>query len=117
MNEFAKFIYLIKLLGSKLAQILGNKRTVSSSGSTVHVVGAAVPVDLWATSSWALSSLALLLGSHLDELLTLATKDSQQRWRAQYSVVWAAVPVRPRGQHPGVATSSSVAIRLRGSQS
>merc|ERR1711892_167105 len=43
------------LVGSHLGELLVhcNKRTVSSSGSTVHVVGAAVPVSLWAASSWA----------------------------------------------------------------
>merc|ERR1719167_543664 len=41
---------------------------LSSSGSTVHVVRAAVPVNLWAASSWTFCSLALFLGSHLDKL-------------------------------------------------
>merc|ERR1719499_2860972 len=56
--------------GQHLDKLLlhGNKRAVSSSGSTVHVVWAAVPVDFWAASSWAFSSGALLLGSHLDKL-------------------------------------------------
>merc|ERR1719262_2066253 len=61
------------LLGSHLHQLLllGNKGTVSSSGSTVDIVRAAVPVGIRATSSWAGSLIrsTLLLGSHLHELL------------------------------------------------
>merc|ERR1712226_382177 len=48
---------------------LGNKWTISSSSSTVHVVRAAVPVNFRATSSWAHGSFTLFLGSHLYQLL------------------------------------------------
>merc|ERR1712141_12018 len=43
------------LLGSHLHELLllSHKGTVSSSGSTVDIVRAAVPVGIWATSSWA----------------------------------------------------------------
>merc|ERR1712203_372461 len=66
------------LLGSHLHELLlfGNKRTVSSSGSTVDIVRATVPVGIGATSSWArgLIRSTLLLGSHLHELLLFDNK-------------------------------------------
>merc|ERR1712058_148209 len=45
--------------------LLGNKWAVSSSGSAVHAIWAAVPSNIWAASSWALSTITLLVGSHL----------------------------------------------------
>merc|ERR1712154_128759 len=71
----------------------GNKGAVSSSGSTVHIVWAAVPVDFWAASSWAFSSLTLLLGSHLDKLLLHGNKRTVGSSGSAVHVVWAAVPV------------------------
>merc|ERR1712113_571143 len=56
--------------------LLGNKGTVSSSGSTVHVVGAAEPVGLRAAASWAgglIRSTLPVLG-HLHELGLLGNK-------------------------------------------
>merc|ERR1712066_195817 len=66
------------LLGSHLHQLLllGHKGTVGSGGSAVDVIGAAVPVGIGATSSWArgLIGSTLLLGSHLHQLLLLSNK-------------------------------------------
>merc|ERR1712061_733626 len=78
---------------SKFANLHGNKRAVSSSGSTVHVVWAAVPVGFWAASSWAFSSLALLLGSHLDKLFLHGNKWAVSSSGSTVHVIWAAVPV------------------------
>merc|ERR1711874_279436 len=66
------------LLGSHLHELLllGNKRTVRGSGSTVDIVRAAVPVGIGAASSRAGSLIGstLLLGSHFHELLLLGNK-------------------------------------------
>merc|ERR1712142_155961 len=83
----------MKLLSSKLAQIFSNKWAVSSSGSTVHVVWAAEPVLFWAATGWAHSSITLLLGSHLDKLLTHADKWAVSSCGSAVHVVWAAEPV------------------------
>merc|ERR1712112_619063 len=54
---------------------------------------AAVPVDFWAASSWAFSSLTLLLGSHLDKLLLHGNKRTVGSSGSAVHVIWAAVPV------------------------
>merc|ERR1712236_128557 len=79
----------------KLDKLLlhGNKGAVSSSCSTVHVVWAAVPVGFWAASSWAFSSLALLLGSHLDKFFLHSNKGAISSSGSTVHIVWAAVPV------------------------
>merc|ERR1711882_13656 len=83
------------LLGSHLDKFFlhGNKWGVSSSGSTVHVIWAAVPVGFWAASSWAFSSWALLLGSHLDKLFLHGNKWAVSSSGSTVHVVRAAVPV------------------------
>merc|ERR1712083_1053138 len=78
---------------SKFAHIFPKIRTVSSSGSTVHVVGAAVPVNFWAASSWAFSSWALLLSSHLDKLFLHGNKRAISSSGSTVHVIRAAVPV------------------------
>merc|ERR1712087_636797 len=84
------------LLGSHLHELLlfGNKRTVSSSGSTVDIVRAAVPVGIGATSSRAGSLIGstLLLGSHLHDLL-LGNKGTVSSSGSTVDIVRAAVPV------------------------
>merc|ERR1712123_521343 len=100
-KKTSDFIYisyyndLVELLSSKLCQILGDKWTIGSSGSAVHVVWAAVPVGLWATSSWArgLIRSTLLVGSHLGELLTHGNKRTVSSSGSTVHVVWAAIPV------------------------
>merc|ERR1719219_2766943 len=99
------------LLGSHLHQLLlGNKGTVSSSGSTVDVIWATVPVGIGATSSWArcLIGSTLLLGSHLHELLLLGNKGTVSSSGSTVDVVRAAVPV-------GIRATSSWARCLIGS--
>merc|ERR1712024_70364 len=84
------------LLGSHLHQLLllGNKGTVSSSGSTVDIVRAAVPVGIGATSSRArgLIRSTLLLGSHPHQLL-LGNKRTVSSSSGTVDIVRAAVPV------------------------
>merc|ERR1719479_3488 len=95
--------------GSKFLHILSGKRTVSSSGSTVDVVRAAVPVGIGATSSRArgLIGSTLLLGSHLHQLL-LGNKRTVSSSGSTVDVVRAAVPV-------GIGATSSWALCLIGS--
>merc|ERR1712214_271464 len=85
------------LLGSHLHELLllGNKGTVSSSGSTIDIVRAAVPVGIGAASSRAGSLIrsTLLLGSHLHELLLLGNKGTVSSGGSTVDVVRAAVPV------------------------
>merc|ERR1711993_177450 len=85
------------LLGSHLHELLllGNEGAVSSSGSTVDVVRAAVPVGIGATSSRTASLIGstLLLGSHLHELLLLGNKGTVSSSGSTVDVVRAAVPV------------------------
>jgi len=73
--------------------LLGNKGAVSSSCSTVHAIRAAVPVGLWATSSWAFSSITLLLGSHLHKLGFLSNKGTVISSGSTVHVVGTAVIV------------------------
>ena len=70
-----------------------HKWAVSSSSSTVHVVWAAVPVDLRAASGGALCSLTLLLGCHLGQLLLGSNKGTVSSGSGTVHIVWAAVPV------------------------
>merc|ERR1712117_1016444 len=92
---------------SKFLNILSNKGTVSSSGSTVHVVWAAVPVGLWAASGWAFSLIrtTLLVGSHLHDLPLLGNKGTVSRGGSTVHVVWATEPV-------GLWATSSGALSL-----
>merc|ERR1712218_314914 len=94
---------------SKLCHILSSKGTVSSSGSTVDVIWAAVPVGIRATSSWAFSLIGstLLLGSHLHQLL-LSNKRTVSSSGSTVDIVRAAVPV-------GIRATSSWALSLIGS--
>merc|ERR1719219_2854802 len=97
------------LLGSHLHELLllGNEGTVSSSGSTVDVVRAAVPVGIGATSSWArgLIGSTLLLGSHLHELLLLGNKGTVSSGGSTIHVIRATVPI-------GFWTATSRALGL-----
>ena len=95
---------------SKFCHILSSKRTVSSSGSTVDIIWAAVPVGIGATPSWArgLIGSTLLLGSHLHELLLLGNKGTVSSSGSTVDVVRAAVPV-------GIRATSSRARGLIGS--
>merc|ERR1711950_131393 len=99
-------LYLMTSSRGKFCHILGSKGTVSSGGSTVDVVRAAVPVGIRATSSWArcLIRSTLLLGSHLHELLLLGNKGTVRSGGSTVDVVRAAVPV-------GIGATSS---RARG---
>merc|ERR1719219_235737 len=103
-------LHLMMSSSSKSCHILSSKRTVSSSGSTVDVVWAAVPVGIGTTSSRAFSLIGstLLLGSHLHELLLLGNKGTVSSSGSTVDVVWAAVPV-------GIGTTSSWAFSLIGS--
>merc|ERR1719325_390962 len=100
------------LLGSHLHELLllGNEGAVSSSGSTVDVVRAAVPVGIGAASSRArgLIGSTLLLGSHLHELLLLGNKGAVSSCGSTVDVVRAAVPV-------GIGATPSRAASLIGS--
>merc|ERR1712072_1021867 len=72
--------------------LLGNKGTVSSSGSTVHVVRAAEPVGLRAAASWAgglIRSTLPVLG-HLHELGLLGNKGTVSSSGSTVHVVGAA---------------------------
>merc|ERR1712000_706876 len=74
--------------------LLGDKWTVSSGGSTVEVVRATVPVDLWTTSSWAHGSILTLLGgSHLHKLGLGGNKGTVSSSGSAVQVVRATVPV------------------------
>merc|ERR1711981_700758 len=100
-------LHLMMSGSSKSCHILGSKGTVSSSGSTVDVVRAAVPVGIGATSSWALCLIrsTLLLGSHLHELLLLGNKGTVSSCGSTVDVVRAAIPV-------GIGATSSWALCL-----
>merc|ERR1719338_95140 len=103
-------LHLMVPSSSKSCHILSSKGTVSSSGSTVDVVRAAVPVGIGATSSRAfcLIGSTLLLGSHLHELLLLGNKGTVSSSSSTVDIVWATVPV-------GIRTASSRAFCLIGS--
>ena len=100
------------LLGSHLHELLllGNEGTVSSGGSTVDVVRAAVPVGIGAASSRArgLIGSTLLLGSHLHELLLLGNKGTVSSGGSTVDVVRAAVPENKSIKHLRFNTLTSV---------
>merc|ERR1711950_68989 len=87
-------LHLMMSSSSQSCHILSSKRTVSSSGSTVDIVWAAIPVGIGAASSRAGSLIrsTLLLGSHLHELL-LGNKRTVSSSSSTVDIVRAAVPV------------------------
>merc|ERR1719187_1931705 len=93
------------LVGSHLGKLClhGDKWAVSSSGSTVQVVRAAVPVLIRAASSWAgcLMFSTLLVGSHLGKLCLHGDKWAVSSSGSTVQVVWAAVPVLIRAASSG----------------
>merc|ERR1711874_527619 len=82
------------LVGSHLGKLClhGDKWAVSSSGSTVQIVWAAVPVLIWAASSWAgcLMFSTLLVGSHLGKICLHGDKWAVSSSGSTVQVVWAA---------------------------
>merc|ERR1711973_519395 len=80
------------LVGSHLGKVclLGNKWAVSSSGSAVHAIWAAVPSNIWAASSWALSTITLLVGSHLGKGCLLGNKWAVSSSGSAVHTIWAA---------------------------
>merc|ERR1719219_2866111 len=100
-------LHLMVSSSSKSCHILSSKGTVSSSGSTVDIVRAAVPVGIGATSSRAGSLIrsTLLLGSHFHELLLLGNKGTVSSSGSTVDIVRAAVPV-------GIGATSSWAGSL-----
>merc|ERR1719341_1934372 len=91
----------MKPLCSKLSKIFSNKWTISSSGSTVQVVWAAVPVLIRAASSWAgcLMFSALLVGSHLGKLCLHGDNGQSAAVAAQYKLSGQQYQFS-LGQHP-----------------
>merc|ERR1711981_1322531 len=84
--------------GSKLGQVLpgGHKRTVSGGGSAVHVVGAAVPVNVGAAAGGAHGSITLLGLGHIHQLGLLGHKRAVSGGGSTVHVVGAAVPANVR---------------------
>merc|ERR1719365_18956 len=72
--------------------LLGNKWAVSSSGSAVHAIWAAIPSNIWAASSWALCTITLLVGSHLGKGCLLGNKWAVRSSGSTVHTIWAAVP-------------------------
>ena len=68
-NENYECIFMVQQLVFSQDVMVVNEGTVGLSGSAVHVVSTAEPIFHRAASSWAHGSLALLLCSHLDQLL------------------------------------------------
>merc|ERR1712131_406308 len=77
---------------SKFLKVIFGIGTISSSGSTVLTIWAAVPSNIWAASSWALSSITLLVGSHLFNNCLLGNKWAISSSRSTEHTIWAAVP-------------------------
>merc|ERR1719403_728810 len=95
--------HLVKLGHLHELGLLGNKGTVSSGGSTVHVVGAAEPVGLRAAASGArglIRSTLPVLG-HLHELGLLGNKGTVGSSGSTVHVVGAAEPVGLRAAASG----------------
>merc|ERR1711997_72666 len=90
-------IWSTSSLDSHLHKLLlgRNKRTVSSSGSTVHAIGTAVPVGFWATTSRTLSLIwsTSRLGSHLHKLLLGRNKWAVSGSGSTVHAIRTAVPV------------------------
>merc|ERR1711862_154845 len=82
------------LVGSHLGDkgLLGNKWAVSSCGSTVHAIRAAVPSNIWAAASRAFNSITLLLSSHLGYHGFLGNKWAVSSCGSTVHAIRAAVP-------------------------
>merc|ERR1712214_12141 len=77
---------------SKFLKVIFGIGTISSSGSTVLTIWAAVPSNIWAASSWALSSITLLIGSHLGRGCLLGNKWAVSSSSSTVHTIRAAVP-------------------------
>merc|ERR1712241_1636446 len=85
---------------------------VSSSGSTVHAIRAAIPANVGAATSRALGTITLLRGSHFDKISLLCHKWAVSSSGSTVHAIRAAVPA-----NIGATTSragSSITL-LRGS--
>merc|ERR1719378_1766231 len=58
----------------------------------VHTIWAAVPSNIWAASSWALSTITLLVCSHLGKGCLLGYKRAVSSSGSAVHAIWAAVP-------------------------
>jgi hypothetical protein len=78
--------------------LYGNPTAVSSSGSTVDVIGAAVPVTFRAASTRAMSAAVatLIIGSQIYKLLLFFNKRAVLSSGSTVEVVFATEPVRLR---------------------
>merc|ERR1719220_1835875 len=95
---------------------LGSEGTVSSGGSTVHVVGAAEPVGLWAAASGAgglIRSTLPVLG-HLHELGLLGNEGAVSSGGSTVHVVGATEPVGLRAAASGARGLIGSALPLLG---
>jgi len=97
-RTFSSFTLVGDILGGKLDDGIdsGLGWAVSSCGSTVDVVRAAVPVGLWAATSRAFSSLTLfgdIFGGKLDQGVDSGLGGAVSSCGSAVDVVWAAIPV------------------------
>ena len=83
---------LLMVPGSKLIEIMLSKWTVSSGGSAVHAIRAAVPANIGAAASWARGTITLLRGSHLGQLGLLGNKWAVSGSGSAVHAIRAAVP-------------------------
>merc|ERR1712242_122185 len=85
------------LVGSHLGNLglLGHKWAVSSSGSAVHAIRAAVPSNIGAAASGALGSITLLVSGHLGNLGLLGHKWAVSSGGSAVHAIRAAVPSNP----------------------
>merc|ERR1719210_1147818 len=116
MREILIGDYLVKLGHLHELGLLGNEGTVSSSGSTVHVVGAAEPVGLRAAASRAgglIRSTLPVLG-HLHELGLLGNEGAVSSSGSTVHVVRAAEPVGLRAAASGACSLIRSALPVLG---
>merc|ERR1712218_577108 len=72
--------------------LLSNKWAVSSGGSAVHAIRAAVPSNIGAAASGALGSITLLVSGHLGNLGLLGHKWAVSSGGSAVHAIRAAVP-------------------------
>merc|ERR1711993_179349 len=104
-------------LHSKLLNVISNKGTISSIGSTVHTIWAAVPVLFRTTSSRADSAITILFGGNnllgsgkFDQLFSGSNKGAISSISSTVHTIWAAVPVLFRATSSGADSTITILL-------
>merc|ERR1719334_139338 len=85
------------LVGTHLGKclLLSYKGAVSSSSCTIHTIWTAVPILIWAASSWTFCSIfTLLISTHLGKCLLLSYKWTVSSSSCTIETIRTTVPIK-----------------------